>query len=274
VHRLPAPPSASVRGLATVAAVAAGAIVAAGQSLASLHAADDPVDEAYSKLASNAMIPVADDGPTQTPGRAPTVVPAIGANQLGGAVAAVDQLDPRSEVDVASLTKAAEIGDRIKQEAGRLRKALAAGAPQGVLFAGTAYVLPTVGRYTSGFGARWGVTHYGIDLANSIGTPIFAVTDGVVEESGPASGFGMWVVLRHTDGTHSVYGHINRALVTVGQKVTAGQEIAEMGNRGQSTGPHLHFEIWLPGGAKINPIPWLAARGIVVPGTGDGPAHD
>lgn len=248
--------------------------MAAGQSLASMTAMADPVDEAYSRLASDAMIPVAEPETTTSAASGATVLPAIGAGQLTGAASPVLALDPRSAVDVQSLTKAADIGAKVAEQASRLKAALAAGAPQGVVFRGTAYVLPTVGRYTSGFGARWGVTHYGIDLANSIGTPIYAVTDGVVEEAGPASGFGMWVVLKHPDGTSSVYGHINRALVTVGQKVTAGQEIAEMGNRGQSTGPHLHFEIWQPDGTKINPIPWLAARGIIVPGTGDGPAHD
>jgi murein DD-endopeptidase MepM/ murein hydrolase activator NlpD len=264
-----------VRGRATVAAVAAGGVVAAGQSLASLHGAD-PVDEDYAMLAANALVPVA-DGDGMAAGRGgsgPNALPAIGADQLTGLLA-VSDLDPRSELDVQNLAKAVDIGTRLAEEANTLKDALSDGAPQGVLYRGVAYVQPTIGRFTSGFGARWGVTHYGIDIANSIGTPIFAVTDGVVEESGPASGFGLWVVLRHRDGTTSVYGHINRSLVRVGQRVSAGQQIAEMGNRGQSTGPHLHFEIWRPDGTKINPLPWLAARGIVLPGTGDdGPSHD
>ncbi len=110
--------------------------------------------------------------------------------------------------------------------------------------------------------ARWGVTHYGIDIANAIGTPIYALMDGVVERAGPASGFGLWVVLRHPDGTQSVYGHINRMFVEVGQEVHAGQHIAEIGNRGQSTGPHLHLEVWDANGTKLNPLPWLQKRGI------------
>ncbi|MGH3844092.1 MAG: M23 family metallopeptidase [Pseudonocardiaceae bacterium] len=124
------------------------------------------------------------------------------------------------------------------------------------------FVLPTNGVFTSGYGGRWGVFHYGIDLANSIGTPILAAADGTVVESGPASGFGLWVRIRHLDGTTTVYGHINRSLVSEGQKVRAGQEIAEMGNRGNSTGPHLHFEVWNPAGQKINPIIWLHQHGI------------
>ncbi|MGH3991234.1 MAG: M23 family metallopeptidase, partial [Pseudonocardiaceae bacterium] len=116
--------------------------------------------------------------------------------------------------------------------------------------------------FTSGYGARWGTTHWGIDIANSIGTPILAAADGVVEEAGPASGFGMLVRILHADGTTTLYGHINRALVEQGEQVRAGDEIAEMGNRGQSTGPHLHFEVWNADGEKINPLTWLHQHGL------------
>jgi murein DD-endopeptidase MepM/ murein hydrolase activator NlpD len=105
--------------------------------------------------------------------------------------------------------------------------------------------------------------HWGIDIANRIGTPIVSAADGVVVEAGPASGFGLWVRVRHTDGTITVYGHVDRILVRQGQAVKAGQQIATMGNRGQSTGPHLHFEVW-SGGAKINPLPWLRSKGVQI----------
>ncbi len=124
------------------------------------------------------------------------------------------------------------------------------------------FALPAEGRFTSGYGARWGTTHWGIDIANSIGTPILAAADGVVEEAGPASGFGMLVRILHADGTTTLYGHINRALVEQGEQVRAGDEIAEMGNRGQSTGPHLHFEVWNADGEKINPLTWLHNHGL------------
>ncbi|MEV0709741.1 M23 family metallopeptidase [Nocardia aurea] len=120
----------------------------------------------------------------------------------------------------------------------------------------------TSGTFTSGYGARWGTLHPGVDVAAPIGTPIYAVEDGTVIDAGPASGFGMWVRVRGDDGTITVYGHINTALVTVGQYVTAGDEIATVGNRGESTGPHCHFEVWLNGTDRIDPIPWLATRGI------------
>lgn len=125
-------------------------------------------------------------------------------------------------------------------------------------------VKPTSGRFTSGFGSRWGSMHYGIDIANAIGTPIYATTDGVVISSGPASGFGLWVRVKHDDGMISVYGHINESLVDEGQRVRAGDQIATMGNRGQSTGPHLHFEIWTADGEKTNPSTWLRNHGISI----------
>ncbi len=227
----------------------------------------DPVEDAYKKLAANALIPVTGvDEPAAE--RGPAAIPAIGGDQLVPDSLALPELDPRSQVDVQNLTKAADIGAQLAKEAALLRSALAEGAPQAALSGGTAYALPALGRLTSGFGGRWGVMHYGIDVANRIGTPIYAVTDGVVEESGAASGFGLWVVLRHRDGSHSVYGHINRSLVTVGQQVSAGEQIAEMGNRGQSTGPHLHFEVWRADGTKINPLAWLAAHGLRISGAG------
>ncbi len=126
------------------------------------------------------------------------------------------------------------------------------------------FVMPTKGIFTSNFGYRWGVLHAGIDLANSIGTPIHAVSDGVVIAAGPTAGYGMWVKLRHADGTVTLYGHVNTTLVSVGQRVMAGDQIATMGNRGDSTGPHLHFEVMLNGTTRVDPVPWLAQRGLSV----------
>ena len=173
---------------------------------------------------------------------------------IGGPAPAPEYLPVTRTTDTASVeaVQAMAKGQRLLSE----RATQEAEASQG------RFVLPTNGVFTSGYGARWGVFHHGIDLANAIGTPIVAAADGVVAESGPASGFGLWVRIRHSDGTITVYGHINRSLVVEGQKVRAGQEIAEMGNRGNSTGPHLHFEVWNAAGQKINPLIWLHQHGI------------
>ena len=123
---------------------------------------------------------------------------------------------------------------------------------------------PAEGVFTSGFGPRWGTLHAGIDIANAVGTPILAVMDGTVIDSGPASGYGQWIRIKHDDGAVSVYGHMETLAVSVGDRVTAGQNIAGMGNRGFSTGSHLHFEIHPSGNGAVDPLPWFAERGITI----------
>ncbi|NCL75592.1 peptidoglycan DD-metalloendopeptidase family protein [Rhodococcus sp. YH1] len=123
---------------------------------------------------------------------------------------------------------------------------------------------PSAVTLTSRFGERWGTQHQGIDLAGAVGTPIYASADAVVRHAGPASGFGQWVVLDHVQGgqlVSTVYGHIDTYTVEVGEQVRAGQQIATLGNRGQSTGPHLHWELW-PGGwgtEAVDPLPYYEA---------------
>ncbi|NYH78118.1 murein DD-endopeptidase MepM/ murein hydrolase activator NlpD [Actinopolyspora biskrensis] len=118
------------------------------------------------------------------------------------------------------------------------------------------------GFLTSGFHTRGGA-HAGIDVGADTGTPIYAPQAGTVISSGPASGFGMWVRVQHDNGEVTVYGHIHSSQVSVGQRVEAGQQVATVGSRGQSTGPHLHFEVRVgPGAQELNPIPWLQQRGL------------
>src|SRR5687768_11151411 len=121
-------------------------------------------------------------------------------------------------------------------------------------------------RLTSGYGSRWGTFHYGIDLAAPMHTPEYAAVDGVVLRAGSASGFGLAVYILHDNGDVTVYGHMDSILVEPGQYVEAGETIALLGNRGQSTGPHLHFEVHKGGedGERINPVGWLSARGVQV----------
>ena len=135
-------------------------------------------------------------------------------------------------------------------------------------------VKTTESTVSSPFGTRWGTNHNGIDLAGPVGTPIYAYADGIVSKAGPADGFGMWIVLDHNiDGAvvSTVYGHMfpDGVLVQVGDRVTAGQHIADIGNNGQSTGAHLHFEYhpggWAQGNA-IDPQPFYDAAAD--PGTG------
>ena len=131
------------------------------------------------------------------------------------------------------------------------------------------YVKPTSGRTSSCYGLRWGALHGGVDIAAPIGTPIYAAHSGVVARAGTATGFGYAVYIRGDDGAVTVYGHVNEYFVRPGERVDAGERIATVGNRGQSTGPHLHFEVH-PGGAmyggQVDPVPWMRARGVSISG--------
>lgn len=232
-----ASPSSAVRGRVVVAAVALGAIAAAaaGQTL--------------------------NQGPRQEPN---DITPlAEGSDAL--ALMGTGNAGPGApDVLTVSLKTDASLEAQKMADSARVSQALAAQAKAKQEQAARGkFVKPAQGTFTSGFGMRWGTTHYGVDIANRIGTPIYAVTDGTVVEAGSASGFGLWVRILHADGTISVYGHVDSYSVREGQKVKAGQQIARMGNRGQSTGPHLHFEVWQgEGGLKIDPLAWLADNGV------------
>jgi murein DD-endopeptidase MepM/ murein hydrolase activator NlpD len=129
------------------------------------------------------------------------------------------------------------------------------------------FVMPINGaRLTSCFCSRWGTFHWGIDLAAPMRTPEYAAGDGVVLRAGAASGFGLAVYILHENGDVTVYGHMEEILVEPGQYVEAGEKIALLGNRGQSTGPHLHFEVHQGGeeGTRIDPAAWLKERGVQV----------
>ena len=109
-------------------------------------------------------------------------------------------------------------------------------------------------RLTSKFGKRGNRPHKGIDLAKKPGAPIYAAADGVVVYSGSRQrGYGNLVILKHSGGYVTVYAHNRRNLVDEGERVRQGFQIAELGNTGRSTGPHLHFEIRHKG-KPINPL--------------------
>ena len=125
------------------------------------------------------------------------------------------------------------------------------------------WVLPLVHYVkTSGFGYRWGSLHAGEDFAAPIGTPVRAISSGVVVFAGVESGYGNKIEIRHWDGTVSWYGHLSRIGVKVGERVDPAQVIGAVGSTGFSTGPHLHLEIHPDGKGPIDPLPWLRAHGL------------
>ena len=113
-------------------------------------------------------------------------------------------------------------------------------------------------RFTSGYGMRWGRMHYGTDFAGPIGTPIHATADGVVTHAGWSTGYGRLIKIQHEAGIETRYAHLNAIRVEVGQRVSRGDRIGDMGNSGRSTGPHLHYEVRV-GGEPVNPMIYIRA---------------
>ncbi len=155
--------------------------------------------------------------------------------------------------EARSLLRAQEVLDRIR-EADIYRIAVQS-LPLG-------YPIRGVHRSTSGFGRRWGRMHYGHDWAGPSGTPILATGNGVVTLAQRQAGYGRLVKIRHDFGFETRYAHLARIRVKEGQRVSRGDRIGDMGNSGNSTGTHLHYEIRMHGEA-INPLIYIkAARDV------------
>lgn len=123
--------------------------------------------------------------------------------------------------------------------------------------------LPFSGAITSRFGTRENPfdgsgteTHKGLDIRAPMGAPVKAMAKGEVEFAGLRGGFGNCIMLKHGNGFETLYGHLSKILVNVGQQIEIGQEIGRVGSTGRSTGPHLHYEIH-KNGEKINPESFL-----------------
>jgi len=171
------------------------------------------------------------------------------ANLYGVGVATIMTANSKSSEELA-------IGEKLfipggKKLANSERQLARADAPVS-RSTGERFAVPTVGELTSGFGYRWGRQHNGIDFANDVGTKVRAARTGRVIYAGWYSGYGYTVIIEHDQGYKTLYGHLSNAVIQDGQYVKGGQVIAYMGNTGNSTGPHLHFEV-LKNGVPINP---------------------
>jgi len=123
----------------------------------------------------------------------------------------------------------------------------------GVKVTGNKMTWPTVGHTITQY---FGWKHPGVDIANKIGTPLYAADAGVVEFAGWATGYGNSIVINHGGGKKTRYGHASKLFVKVGDEVEKGENIAAMGSTGWSTGPHVHFEVII-NGAKYNPLNYI-----------------
>ncbi len=127
-------------------------------------------------------------------------------------------------------------------------------------------VLPTTGYHlTAHFGqagGRWAANHTGLDFAAPQGTPVRSVMAGEVVQAAYAGAYGRQVKVQHADGTVTSYGHMSEFDVSVGDTVTAGEQIGAVGMTGNTTGPHVHFEVLRGGDSPIDPEPWLRDHGV------------
>ncbi|NUU22911.1 MAG: peptidoglycan DD-metalloendopeptidase family protein [Streptomycetaceae bacterium] len=133
----------------------------------------------------------------------------------------------------------------------------------------TGYVRPVPGAPHGSYGqsgSLWSHGHTGEDFTAPSGTSVKAVTTGTIVSAGWGGAYGNEVVIKHPDGKYTQYGHLSSISVSVGQKVSTGQQIGLSGSTGNSTGPHLHFEVRTgPSyGSDINPITYLRAHGVNV----------
>lgn len=155
------------------------------------------------------------------------------------------------ELETASLRQADKMGTLLDTLEG-----------QRSLLASTPAIRPTSGWITSRFGRRVSPftgrkeLHKGVDIANQKGTAILATADGVVSYAGKKGAMGNIVVIDHGHGMVTRYAHLSKAVKTRGEKVKRGDIIAQMGNSGRSTGPHLHYEVHL-NGVPVNPAKYF-----------------
>jgi murein DD-endopeptidase MepM/ murein hydrolase activator NlpD len=138
--------------------------------------------------------------------------------------------------------------------AARIRSAQTGSSGTGVSSSGL--IWPVSGPVTSGFGMRWGRMHEGIDIAVPTGTAVHAAASGTVIHAGWLGGYGNLVVIDHGNGLATAYGHNSSIVVGVGQSVSQGDTIALSGSTGNSTGPHVHFEVRV-NGAAVDPLLYL-----------------
>jgi len=127
---------------------------------------------------------------------------------------------------------------------------------------GKLFIYPSRGRITSRFGMRMdpftGIKrfHNGVDIANDTGTPVLAAMSGQVAMIGYNANFGKYIIVRHTDGFQTLYGHLSAFQISKNVRVTQGQLLGKIGNTGYSTGSHLHFSIFLKG-EPVDPFKYL-----------------
>jgi len=126
-------------------------------------------------------------------------------------------------------------------------------------------ITPASGWVSSFYGERHSpfsgntVVHKGIDIGADVGQEVLSPAEGIIESVGTSPSFGKFIVIKHAHNIKTRYGHNSALLVRKGQKVRRGQKIAEIGSTGRSTGPHLHYEVWV-NNVAVDPSDYLLDR--------------
>jgi murein DD-endopeptidase MepM/ murein hydrolase activator NlpD len=155
----------------------------------------------------------------------------------------------------ALAAQSASLAEAIREAQAQAASALGGSSGTGAQSA-AGFIWPVSGTVVSGFGMRWGRMHEGIDITAPSGTSIWAAADGTVIHSGWLGGYGNLVVVDHGNGLATAYAHASAIFVGVGQTVSQGETIALVGSTGDSSGPHLHFEVRVNGQA-VDPLFYL-----------------
>ncbi|MFJ4283607.1 M23 family metallopeptidase [Streptomyces massasporeus] len=184
---------------------------------------------------------------------------------------AADEAAAKQKAEEAARKRAAEMAERAKEAAEKARAAKERAAREAERKRLNSFVAPISGSYVStSYKASSGLwssgSHTGVDFHAATGTSVHAVGMGEVVEAGWGGSYGNNIVIKMNDGTYTQYGHLSSIGVSVGQKVTPGQQIALSGATGNVTGPHLHFEARTSPeyGSDIDPVAYLRSHGVSV----------
>ncbi|MFE9042329.1 peptidoglycan DD-metalloendopeptidase family protein [Streptomyces sp. NPDC007818] len=280
---------------AAPAAVSAGVVSAAAQAPAAAPAAKAAAPKTYSVVAGDYLSKIAAEQNVaggwqklysdnrQVVGENPSLILpgmklTLGAKNTAKAAApkpAAAQAAPKAakaapKAERKAAPKAQSSGEQTRASRSADRAAAPAAAEPAAQAASTGWVAPVSGGVSTPYrasGSMWSSGyHTGADFIASSGTTVRAVGAGTVVSAGYSGAYGNEVVIQHADGNYSQYAHLSSLSVSAGQSVSGGQQIGLSGSTGNSTGPHLHFEIRTSPsyGADIDPLAYLRQHGVSI----------
>ncbi|WP_241995216.1 M23 family metallopeptidase [Kribbella sp. VKM Ac-2568] len=261
VARRNTPSSTQVVGLTAALAAAAGAVGFSHSSLASPTQANSAVNVAALSMGSGQLsdLTTARIERRQLATRDSSRVELSGADLTKKQAAADRTAKARAaklDATRALTTKRATALAKAKAAADAAEEKLRTSATRCEMMISGYHITATFGQG----GGRWARNHTGTDFAAPIGTPIRSVMKGEVVSAEFAGAYGRQVRVRHEDGTETWYNHMSKFSVSVGETVYAGDQVGAVGVTGNTTGPHLHFEVRPDAGEPIDPMPWLRSH--------------